>query len=134
LVAASGVVQTSLLTRELRFRRMAFVELGGAAAGGTLGIVLAIRGHGVWSLGWQSVCTTVLVAAGTWGASEWRPRFIFDASSVRSTLGFGASLTGFNVLNYFTRNADNLLIGRYLGAQDLGLYDFAYRVMLYPLQ
>jgi O-antigen/teichoic acid export membrane protein len=38
-----------------------------------------------------------------------------------------------HILNYFARDADNFLIGRYLGAQELGLYDLAYRVMLYPL-
>ena len=49
-------------------------------------------------------------------------------------MAFSLNLTGFNVFNYFARNADNFLIGRYLGAQDLGYYDLAYRLMLYPLQ
>jgi O-antigen/teichoic acid export membrane protein len=134
LFAAAGVVHTSMLTRELRFRQLAVVELCSALAGSILGVALALKGYGVWSLIGQSVCTVVMVSGGTWLASEWRPRFVFDAASLRSILGFSANLTGFNAFNYFARNADNLLIGRYLGTQNLGFYDLAYRVMLYPLQ
>ena len=132
--AALSVVQTSLLAREMRFRRLAIVELTGSLAGGVLGIMLALSGYAVWSLVWQSVCSVLLVSAGTCLVSGWRPRFVFRFSSLRSILGFSANLAGFNLLNYFVRNADTFLIGRYLGAQNLGLYDLAYRVMLYPLQ
>jgi Polysaccharide biosynthesis protein len=45
LFAALSVVQTSLLTREIRFRRLAIVELAGSLAGGILGISLALRGY-----------------------------------------------------------------------------------------
>jgi PST family polysaccharide transporter len=47
---------------------------------------------------------------------------------------FGGYLTGFNLTNYFSRNADNMLIGWYWGAAPLGLYAQAYRLLLFPLQ
>jgi PST family polysaccharide transporter len=49
-------------------------------------------------------------------------------------MGFSLNLTGGNIFNYFARNADKFLIGRFLGSQDLGYYDLAYRLMLFPLQ
>jgi PST family polysaccharide transporter len=49
-------------------------------------------------------------------------------------MSFGLNLSGFNTVNYFSRNADNLLIGKYLGAAPLAYYNFAYTLMLYPLQ
>ena len=131
--AALSVVHTSLLMREMRFQRLAIAELTGSLAGGSLGIVLALRGYGVWSLVWQSVCSALMISGGTCLASGWRPRFVFRLPSLKSIFAFSANLTGFNILTYFARNADNLLIGRYLGAQDLGFYDLAYRVMLNPL-
>jgi PST family polysaccharide transporter len=48
-------------------------------------------------------------------------------------LAFGRNLTGFNVLNYLARNIDNLLIGRFWGAQQLGVYARAYQLLLLPL-
>ena len=49
-------------------------------------------------------------------------------------LGFGANLTGFNILNYLVRNVDNVLIARSWGAAPLGLYDRSYRLMMFPIQ
>ncbi|HUI84170.1 MAG TPA: oligosaccharide flippase family protein, partial [Candidatus Binatia bacterium] len=49
-------------------------------------------------------------------------------------LSFGMHLSGFNVLNYFSRNADNLLVGKFLGSIPLGFYQMGYMLMTYPLQ
>ena len=49
-------------------------------------------------------------------------------------LSFGLHLTGSHVLNYFSRNADNVLVGRFLGSTPLGYYQMGYTLMAYPLQ
>lgn len=49
-------------------------------------------------------------------------------------LGFGLNLTGFSMMNYFSRNADNLLIGKVFGPQSLGLYSKAYSLLLLPIR
>ena len=65
--------------------------------------------------------------------SRWVPHFSFGLQHLKGILGFGANLTGFNFVNYFGRNADNLLIGRFLGATPLGFYNLAYNLLLFPL-
>ena len=47
-------------------------------------------------------------------------------------MSFGANLTGFNLVNFFARNLDNILIGKYSGAIELGFYDRAYKLLLFP--
>ena len=49
-------------------------------------------------------------------------------------MSFGANLTGFNLVNFFARNLDNILIGKYSGAVELGFYDRAYKLLLFPIQ
>jgi PST family polysaccharide transporter len=49
-------------------------------------------------------------------------------------LSFGGYLTGFNTVNYFSRNMDNILIGWRWGPGPLGLYSRAYNLLLLPLQ
>ena len=44
----------------------------------------------------------------------------------------GAGL--FNVINYFSRNLDKLLIGKYMSLSALGYYEKSYRLMMLPLQ
>jgi len=55
-------------------------------------------------------------------------------NEVRKISRFSLNLTGYSIFNYAVRNADNLLIGKYLGAQQLGYYNLAYRILLYPIQ
>src|SRR3546814_14240940 len=51
----------------------------------------------------------------------------------RSLLHFGRGLAGFNILNFISRNADNVLIGRFTSATQPGYYDRAYKLLLFPL-
>ena len=53
---------------------------------------------------------------------------------IKSIFKFSAHMTGFQVVNYFSRNVDYLLIGKFLGAEALGFYTLAYRLMLIPLR
>jgi lipopolysaccharide exporter len=53
---------------------------------------------------------------------------------VKSVSCYSLNLTGFNISNYFIRNADYILIGRFIGAGALGFYTLAYNLMLFPLQ
>lgn len=53
---------------------------------------------------------------------------------VKEIFSFSVYQFSFNVLNYFSRNLDNLLIGKYIGMQQLGLYGKSYELMRYPLQ
>lgn len=133
-VSALSIVQSSLLLRELAFERLAKIELFTSVFSSIVAISAAYAGFGVMSLVYQPLLNSVLVLALLWGVNPWRPKWQFNWCQVQEVAGYSLNLTGFNILNYFARNADNLLIGRYLGAQDLGYYDLAYRLMLYPLQ
>ena len=45
----------------------------------------------------------------------------------------GADITGFNLLNFICRNLDNLLVGRWFGVAELGVYNRAYNLLMMPL-
>ncbi|NEP45582.1 MAG: oligosaccharide flippase family protein, partial [Okeania sp. SIO2H7] len=71
---------------------------------------------------------------GVWLMCGWRPGLPQLNSGVGPMLAFGGWSTGFTVINYFTRNLDNLLIGKYWGPQQLGLYAQAYKLLVLPMQ
>ncbi|MCR2840976.1 oligosaccharide flippase family protein [Klebsiella pneumoniae] len=58
---------------------------------------------------------------------------MFVFSGLKEIFGFSAHLSIFNLINYFSRNADSLIIGRYMAPPILGAYSLAYRIMLFPL-
>ncbi len=132
-VRSFGAVQTALFTRELNFRSLAIIEILTVAISGTAGIILAFAGLGIWSLVWQQVIFSFTMVTLLWTFSGWRPKFLFHWQSVKHLLGFGLNLTGFNFVNFFGRNLDNLLIGKLLGSTSLGFYNLAYRLLLFPL-
>ncbi len=127
-------VQQAIVMREIDFRRVARIELISTAGGSAAGILLAIASRSVWSLVLQSFVTVLLSAGMYWWNAGWRPSLRFGEMRLRGILAFGSNLAGFNVVNFVARNVDNLLIGKYLGAQPLGFYSLAYRIMLFPLQ
>ena len=132
LLSAPGMIPEVLLIRQMRFGRVAIVELTSALAGGTVGIVLAVAGSGVWALVVAALSSTTISAALFYAFCGWRPRLTFHFWEVRTVFRFGANLTGFGMFNYFTRNADNLIIGVFLGAGPLGYYALAYNILLKP--
>jgi O-antigen/teichoic acid export membrane protein len=82
----------------------------------------------------QTLLMVFFNTSGFWLVSRWRPKLQWSSSDISDVMGFSGNLVGFNILNYFIRNTDNLLIGKFLGAADLGYYSMAYRLMLWPLQ
>lgn len=133
-VSSLGIVHQALLEKVSRFRPIALVESAGSVIGIGAAVFGAVSGWGVYSLVAQSISSAVTISAGLWLVSKWRPRrpgsFVFVANFWK----FSRNLVSFNVFNYVARNADNLIIGKFLGSGDLGIYSVAYRLMLWPIQ
>lgn len=134
LISSIGTVFQAIFERNLNFHHLAKIELGGALGGALLGINFAWNGWGVWSLVFQHLVTAFITTILLYYFSSWRPRFIFHWDDIRAVSHYGLNFTGFQIFNYFSRNFDYLLIGKYLGAQNLGYYTLAYQIVFLPIQ
>ena len=135
LVLAGGCsVQSGILARQLQFKALAIRDIISSAIGLMIAIGMAYSGYGVWALVGASLSSTAATTVLLVLLAGWMPSFLFSWSDLRSIARFGANLSGFNLVNYFARNADNVLVGRYLGATPLGYYQLAYKLMLYPVE
>lgn len=131
---SAGTVHNALLNREMRFRATAAADIVSAAAGYAVAIPMAVGGLGVWSLVMANLASSLSSTVVHWWASGWKPSFLFSGSEIRKVAGFSLNLSGFGLVNYVYRNADNVIVGRVLGAGPLGSYQMAYNLMMYPLQ
>lgn len=134
LMSGISILQKAILERNLAFNTSAKIEISAVVAGSLLGISTAVMGWGVWSLVTQSLTVVSLTTILLWTVSKWQPKLAFSWEEVQEVSNYSLNLTAFSIFNYFARNADYILIGRFLGSQDLGYYTLAYRLMLYPLQ
>lgn len=133
-ISSFVIVQRARLEKNMEFKKIAVIELAAVILSGAFGVYLAYSGKGVWSLVLQTLVLTALTAVGLWIASSWRPKFQFSKKAIIDIYQYSLNMTGFQVVNYFSRNIDYLLIGKFLGAELLGYYTLAYKLMLYPLQ
>lgn len=133
VVRSLGSTQAALLSREMDFRSLELRMIAGTAVGSVVGISLALGGFGAWAIILQQVVAAVVSTVLLWVFTPWRPAARFSMASVRRFAGFSGNVFGTRILFYLNRNADNLLVGRYLGPQSLGAYALAYNVMLLPM-
>ena len=127
------VQHEALLKRQMRFSVLATAEIAALLASILTTVVLAWRGFGYWALVAGHLALSLVYMVAVWGGCGWRPGAPRRGAGVRQLLGFGGNLTGFAVINYFARNLDNMLIGRFWGGYQLGLYAKAYQLLLLPL-
>lgn len=133
LLVALQTTQASLMQREMRFRALSVRAAAGVVLGGVAGVTAAIFGAGAWALIIQQVTSSFVSTILLWTISSWRPKFVYSRNSLNDFGGFGLNLLGARILDYLNRNADNVLVGRFLGSAALGAYSVAYNLMFLPL-
>ncbi len=128
-----SVVHTALLERTLRFKQIAFIETACAALGIATTVVAAAAGAGAYSLILGPLLTQAAVTTCMWATVRWWPRARPDRASVRELWLYARGITGFKILNFWSRNADNLLLARFVPLAELGNYSRAYSLMQLPV-
>lgn len=134
IIAGLTAQHMALLNRHMRFARLAVIDIAGTVLGFAAAVLVAWIRPSPWAL-FASVAVTMGTAlVGAWISAGWRPTRPGPIREVGAMLRFGGGLTGFNLTNFLARNIDKVLIGRAAGADALGLYDRAYKLLLWPLQ
>jgi PST family polysaccharide transporter len=99
-----------------------------------LTILLAYFGFRYYALVLNSVISAFFTFIWNYKSKPVKFRVKFKKTSIMKIKNYSGFLFSFNIINYFTRNLDNLLIGKFWGNIPLAYYDKAYRLMIYPVQ
>jgi PST family polysaccharide transporter len=132
LFGGLSVQHEALLRRQMRFFTLSAIALVSMVAGYVVGIILAWHGVGYWSLVFSQLTLLGTSAIGMVTLCRWRPGLPRWSSGARSMLTFGGQVTGYAIINYISKNLDNLLIGKLWGAQNLGLFTKAGQLVSLP--
>lgn len=134
---AAAIVPNALLLRDQAYFRIANAGLAAELVSTTVTVVLTRWLDPLHALAAKSALSAATLFAVLLFYSKetefGRPRWGSKFSAIRPLLGFSSYQFGFNFINYFSRNLDNILVGKYFGAGALGIYDKAYQLMRYPL-
>ena len=129
VVTSFATTQTAVLNRRLQFRSLAVRQLVAVAAGGIVGIGIALAGGGVWALVAQNLTQAAVAAAVLWQVSPWRPGRRVSWAHFREMLGFGSATLAIELVGYFARRGDDIMIGAFLGTAALGFFNVAFRIL-----
>ena len=132
-LSALSVVPVALLSRAMRFREMNLIEIVSTTVSGFVSVSFALAGLGVWSLVAGTLVYPLSRFVTAFSYTRWVPVARFDTQVFSEIARFSAPLVGSDTLNYWVRNADNFLIGKYCGTTELGYYSRAYAVMMFPI-
>jgi O-antigen/teichoic acid export membrane protein len=134
LLAGLGVTARALLQRRLAFRQIGLIELASYVMGYALtALVLALMGYGVWSLVAGAVVQSVMANLLVLRTVRHTLRPLRPGPEVAHLLRFGSGGTLNSAFGQLALYGDNLVVGRYLGTQALGLYARAFSLMILPV-
>ena len=134
LLVSLAAQHQSLMQRQLKFRGVATRVFVAGVAEVAFAVAAAVAGAGYWALVIGQVGGAVVSLITVWTAVRWRPGRPGRAAGTRELVSFGGGVSTFGILNFASQNLDNVLIGKFLGGEQLGLYSRGYGLLMLPLQ
>jgi O-antigen/teichoic acid export membrane protein len=130
------LVRGALIVKQMKFGWSGLITLKTTVFIVISTIVLAYFGAGYWSLIIPQTLSGLVMLLLQERKLNFGFRFYpwpYVTVAFRQTRKTIGNLMGFNVVNYWSRNSDNLLVGRLYGTGDLGIYNRAYNLLTFPL-
>jgi O-antigen/teichoic acid export membrane protein len=132
LFNALGIQHSALLQRQMRFTALATISTISAIVSIAIAIGGAKAGYGYWALTAMSVSSPLVASIGAWLATRWVPGMPRRRVGIRSMLQFGGILTLNGLVAYVAYNAEKVMIGRFWGADAIGIYGRGYQLVNFP--
>jgi PST family polysaccharide transporter len=123
----------ALIQREMRFVTLSTIDLLSIMISSAAGIVMAFLGWRYWALVGMALVGPLVSAAGVWLAKPWAPGLPRRRCGVLPMLQFGSMATCNSLFVFLAWNSDNILLGRFWGADALGIYGRAYQLATLPV-
>ncbi len=96
-------------------------------------IVLALIGMGAFAIVVARLAGLFVQVVLYFAVTRWRPSISIDKSALKDVWRYARNVLGFNVVNFWSRNLDSVIIARSAGTTVLGYYSRAYSIMLLPV-
>ncbi len=127
-------IHKAILSRQMKFKQITAVNILSTAFAITLSIYMAVNDFGYCAIVASMLSLALFKSISLIIILDWFPRPTLSVYWLKQHFKFGKNITIFNFINYFTRNLDTLLIGKFYNPTLLGLYNKAYQLLLLPVQ
>ena len=125
LISSLGIAHNAYLTKNLMVKEQTIAGVTALVCSGTVGIILAWRGHAYWALAWQQVVYISVLNIIRLRYSRWRPSLTIDFGPVRQMFPFAVNLLCTKILTTLSMNILTFIFGRMLPIQAVGNFSQA---------
>jgi len=132
LFNALGIQHSALLQRQMRFTALAAIDVISLVVSTSIAFAMAKWGFGYWALVAMTVCLPLTSSVCLWIVGSWVPGRFHRRIGILSMMRFGGTITLNGLIMYLASNFEKILLGRYWGAEALGLYGRAYQLIRIP--
>lgn len=123
ILASINTIQHAYVSRKMIFKKFFFATLFGTVVSAVVGIVMAIKGFGVWAIVGQYLTNTTIDTIFLTFALDWHPKFILKWGRVGYFVKYGWKVLAAALIDNIYTNLRSFIIGkRYTGA-DLAYYN-----------
>lgn len=128
IINAFRIIQMNKMTKELAFKKLAFIHISTYLTASVIAIYIAYSGGGAWSLVALTLGQGILSGILFWIFSNWRPSIEFSWASFKQLFSFGGFMLAANVLQQICTNVQGLIIGRKFPPSQMGYYSQAQKL------
>lgn len=132
VIGALGSIQHTKLSIDINFRTKAVISIISVAVIGAVGLFLAYKGFGIWTLVIQTLVSSTVRTVLGWVFVRWLPNFHFSWKSFKNLFGFGSKLLASSLIDTVWGNVYNIVIGKVINPAALGLYNRASSLATFP--
>ncbi|MFD1630593.1 lipopolysaccharide biosynthesis protein [Pseudopedobacter beijingensis] len=129
LTAGLSRMHEAWLQHQMNFKSLAIRSSVATFFGGVLGIILAYKNFGIYSLVAQQVGTALLELILIWIVTPWKPKFEFSYQAFREIKSYGKHVALTGLTNFANQNSDSFFVTYYLGAAANGIYSTGKRIV-----
>lgn len=122
IISSLTIVQSVILTKEMKFKKKFLVSLPALILSGIVGVFLASNNYGVWSLVYKDLTFYLLAGINLWFSTKWFPSLKFDWLIFKSHYNFGSKLLITDLLRRFFQDSYKLIIGKFFSLSELGFF------------
>ena len=120
---AFNSIQNAKIAKEMQFKKLMYCTLGAVIISGTVGILMAYMGFGVWALVAQQLSNQVSICIIMMFVVKWRPKLVFEFDRVKTLFSFGWKLLCSNLIDTLYKDLRSLVIGKKYDSKTLGFYN-----------
>ncbi len=121
--SAMNSIQQAKMQRSLEFKKIFVATLIGVVISGSLGLVLAYNGAGVWALVAQNLTSVVLITLILFFVARWVPKFRFSWKKLKEIWSYGWKVLVTQLVYTLEGDVRSLTVGKVFGSADLAYYD-----------